>query len=118
MRERRRYKRVHINGKCWLEKIDHQKITIFCEIANISEGGVFLKAPTFFSKGDKVNLKMKLPTHNRYFNATGEIVWCQRGLKLKELQIGMGIAFKEIEQEALQAIKSLIEAMGDPATDN
>lgn len=85
-------------------------VTLYSE--NISEGGVFLKAPSReipFKVGTVVDLHFSLPNHPALIRSKGKVIWTTEGWSEDMQGInGIGIQFIEIKPEFRELIRCFV----------
>lgn len=64
------------------------------DVADVSEGGAFLRSDLLFEVGEILNLQIDLPA-NRRINAVGRVVRVSRG-SAQDRAAGMGIEFVDL----------------------
>ncbi len=87
------------------------------EIMNLSKGGIFIKADLPLPLGTEVDLVFTLPNSAKSIQATGTVVWTRRrgessqASSFPDHPSGMGIQFKEIGMDQIEAILDEIEEL-------
>ncbi len=99
-------------------RIDRSTLGAFLdsEIMNLSRGGVFIRTDLPLPPGSEVDFEFSLPTSGRTVRAEGVVVWSRkRGMKstssFPEHPPGMGVQFKELAQEDIEALLDEIEEL-------
>lgn len=97
-------------------QVDKSTVSMFfdSEIMNLSKGGVFIRADIVLPTGSEVEFEFKLPKSKRLIHAKGVVVWARRaGQKPTQSfpvhSAGMGVQFKEISLDDVEAILEEIE---------
>ncbi|MFT3921253.1 MAG: PilZ domain-containing protein [Myxococcales bacterium] len=73
MHELRRHPRVEFDRKVWCE---HQALTLYLPVSNVSVGGMFLQTSARFRVGDTVRVSLELEeTTGERVVADVEVVW-------------------------------------------
>jgi Tfp pilus assembly protein PilZ len=76
MHELRRHPRIEYDRRVWCE---HQALTLYLPLANVSAGGMFLQTSAAFHVGDTVRVSLELEEHTgERVVADVEIVWSGR----------------------------------------
>jgi Tfp pilus assembly protein PilZ len=76
MRELRRHPRLDFEGRVWCE---HQALTLYLSVSNVSEGGMFLQTSAGFRVGDTVRVSMESDAdRGARVVADVEVVWAGR----------------------------------------
>ncbi len=88
--------------------------------ADISAGGVCFESPVRFTPGDKLQLKVHIPTLNKYspsflkiyendaeqyMQAIGEVAWVDQ----KSSAYNIGVKFIDIDADIYSALRSLVD---------
>jgi uncharacterized protein (TIGR02266 family) len=76
--------------------------------ANISAGGMFLKAHEPKAMGTRLKLKFNLPNYNSDIITESVVVWTKSGGTDRSNPKGMGIEFVEISKESKNAILEFV----------
>jgi len=73
MHEARRHPRIDFDRRVWCE---HQALTLYLPLANISVGGMFLQTSAEFHVGDTVRVSLEVEEHSgERVVADVEVVW-------------------------------------------
>jgi uncharacterized protein (TIGR02266 family) len=99
---RRRYARVVLSNKVY---VTYDGKTQELYTGNLSEGGMYIKTATPFPVGAKVDIRLLLETVGDV-HMKGVVMNIQRPL---DHPAGMGIAFKEIRNDAQGILKNFIK---------
>jgi hypothetical protein len=104
--ETRRYPRVELPARCWIEDGEH---TFYLRVHDVSRGGLSVRAPTPFEKSHQIVLRLELPGE-RTVRARAEVVWV-RDSPAAELASGarMGARFLEF----IEGEEDLYEILGN-----
>lgn len=97
-------------------QIDKDSLGMFfdSEIMNLSKGGVFMRADIVLPTGSEIEFEFKLPKSKRMIRAKGIVVWSRRAGQKAAYSFpthppGMGIQFKEISLDDVEAILKEID---------
>ncbi len=100
--ERRRFKRFNVKSRCWCEA---KSITMYVEVLNIGQGGLFIKTYSPLSIGEIVKVRWKSMVSGQEFVIPSEVVWKREFSNNPNLPPGMGLKFgkifEDIEKEML-----------------
>lgn len=102
MREQRRHERVTSRLRCWCEG---ENVTFYARVADVSEGGLFLRTLTPLGQGARVRLRFPLAGAGD-LAAWATVRWCRE--EGAEGPAGMGLAFEPLAQEAQGRLRSLV----------
>jgi uncharacterized protein (TIGR02266 family) len=76
---------------------------------NISKGGMFISTRDPLPEGTNLILKLKVPNSNEEIVLEGEVVWRVKPEESRGTLIpGMGLRFKNIDEEAIKKIERII----------
>lgn len=75
MHELRRHPRVEFERKAWCE---HDSLTLYLHVANVSLGGMFLQTSAPFQRGETIRVSLDLEEERAQVTADVEIVWVGR----------------------------------------
>jgi uncharacterized protein (TIGR02266 family) len=82
---------------------------LLAETANISEGGVFIRAQDPLELGEEFLLKLYIPDEQDPINTLCKVVWVNKyGKETEELPRGMGVKFLELTAEDKRRIEEFI----------
>ena len=79
----------------------------FYRARNISGGGVFIDAPVPLEEGTEINLKFQLPG-GEVVAVHGQVIWTTRMAGVPVPYPGMGVAFRNLEPAAQNAIQTYV----------
>ncbi len=101
MSERRRFVRVPSALRCWCEG---ETVTVYARVANLSQGGLFLRTSTPMPLGSRATLRLGGPEG---LVLPGVVCWsrAEEGAHLA----GMGIAFGALDDETAHRLARLVE---------
>ena len=110
MDERRLVPRVPV--QIWVEEASERDL-YFQRSANLSEGGIYLENTIPHPVGTRVTLRFSLPGDKEKLQVLAEVVGAIAG----EEEMGMGLKFVELAEEAAQRIRQFIaHASSAPAS--
>ena len=92
VKDQRRHPRVASHLRCWCEGVD---ITIYAPIENLSEGGLFLRAPAPLARGTHVRLR--LGAGGDEVCAAAAVVWRRDEVGPGDEEPGMGLCFETLD---------------------
>jgi Tfp pilus assembly protein PilZ len=75
MQELRRHPRMDFDRRVWCE---HQNLTLYLAVSNVSLGGMFLQTSAPFHRGETIRVSMDLEGDAEAVIADVEIVWAGR----------------------------------------
>src|SRR3989338_9041243 len=75
MKERRRYERFKAILEVEYNAEDGFSITAIADALDISESGVSIPLTTAIKPGQKVKIRIKLPSEGKEIEAVGKVVW-------------------------------------------
>ncbi len=79
----------------------------FYRARNISSGGVFIDAPVPLEEGTAIDLRFQLPG-GEVVAVEGQVIWTTRMAGVPAPYPGMGVAFRNLEPPASQAIQTYV----------
>ncbi|AGC45512.1 hypothetical protein MYSTI_04214 [Myxococcus stipitatus DSM 14675] len=103
MSDNRKSARVPTLLRCWCEA---DNVTLYARIANLSEGGLFLRTSTPLARGAKAVLRLT-PGDHPEVQAEATVVWL-RDAEDKSYPPGMGLQFEELDAETLGRLRRII----------
>jgi uncharacterized protein (TIGR02266 family) len=81
---------------------------------NISKGGMFISTRDPLPEGTTLTLKLKVPESKEEITLEGEVVWRVKPDESKGTLIpGMGLKFKNIDEEVIKKIERIIGEKGE-----
>lgn len=119
IRDYRRYFRCPVSVPVLIH-IDN-KAKIFCEIMNVSEGGLAVATPVTFTPGAVVCAEFALPGESAVFEVEAEICWCNHkghaGLQFRSVPQEKSVALqawlsRKIEESIPEAVARLFQKHG------
>ena len=81
----------------------------FYRARNISSGGVFIDAPVPLEEGTAIDLRFQLPG-GEVVAVEGQVIWTTRMAGVPVPYPGMGVAFRNLEPPAHQAIQTYVSS--------
>jgi Tfp pilus assembly protein PilZ len=76
-RDHRHHRRVEFERRAWCE---HQQLTLYLPVSNVSRSGMFLQTTTPFRTGDTLRVSFESSDGSERIVAQVEIVWaCRAG---------------------------------------
>jgi len=106
--ERRKNPRVMVRA---LVDYESQDTFIYDHSRDLSEGGVFIQTDKPLQIGEELKLKFSLPDIEKVFEIKGEVIWASSKDSDDNMK-GMGIGFKDIQDEDKRLIQEYIERVG------
>jgi len=108
--EKRAYKRF---SKILEVKYSSVKGLISDWTMNISKGGMFISTRNPLPEGTNLTLKLKVPESEEEITLEGEVVWKVKPEESGGTLIpGMGLKFKNIDEEVIKKIERIIGEKG------
>jgi uncharacterized protein (TIGR02266 family) len=101
--ENRKHARVGTHLRCWCEGDD---VTLYARIANLSEGGLFLRTSTPLAQGTRT--RVRLAEADRPLSAQATVVWLRQDEPSRGRPSGMGLRFEALDAEALASLRRII----------
>jgi hypothetical protein len=87
--------------RCWCQALE---VSIYAQIGNVGEGGLFLRTPSPLQEGTRATLRLALgPTGNEKV-VEAVVVWCSDAR-------GMGLRFDAPSPEFLVELRDLLRAL-------
>lgn len=90
--------------RCWCEASD---VTLLAQLANLSEGGTFVKTYVPLAEGSTARLRFSV--EEAVIEALATVVWCRHGGSADEPP-GMGLRFEEMEGQHRDALRSFLSS--------
>jgi c-di-GMP-binding flagellar brake protein YcgR len=90
--ERRRFRRVGSSLRCWIRGGSR---TVYVTLRDISHGGLGIRAPTTFQRGDAAEVLLEDAHHARSLRARAEVAWSHPDTDNPE-HAGTGVRFLEV----------------------
>ncbi len=103
MKEQRRNERVASRLRCWCEA---EGVTFFARVANLGEGGVFLRTLTPLPPGARTRLRFLL-MGERELALEATVVWARNDASAGPP--GMGLAFDALDAEGQARVRTLFD---------
>lgn len=108
-RDRRNAERVEYAARCWCES---PGLTQYVHVANVSEGGMFVRTLTPFHVGEKLMVRWTLPDVPLELEAATQVVWKCEGQRNRDGCPGMGLKFLSLDRLASEALDRFINSTG------
>jgi Tfp pilus assembly protein PilZ len=103
MHELRRHPRMDFDRRAWCE---HQTLTLYLAVSNVSQGGMFLQTSAPFRAGETIRVSMDIEGEQVPVVADVEIVWT--GKTGRSSGVGCRVVrFNEGEQGYLRLVERL-----------
>jgi uncharacterized protein (TIGR02266 family) len=93
----RRYDRIDTRLRCWCEG---DGVTFYARMANLSEGGLFVRTRTPLGVGAQVTVRFEARPGTE-ISARARVMWTRPD--------GMGLRFDYIDEAALAVIRRIID---------
>ena len=106
MDEKRSYPRLNIS---MLIEYANKETFLRDYSLNISGGGIFIITTNTFPLGTELLLRFSLPGIEKRFEVKGEVVWVRNYKEGDNRPPGMGIKFKEIDEESQKLLIDYID---------
>ncbi|RKH65352.1 TIGR02266 family protein [Corallococcus llansteffanensis] len=104
MSENRKHARVGTHLRCWCEG---ENVTLYARVANLSEGGLFLRTSTPLAKGARAQVRLSQATDTE-LQAQATVVWLRGGEQPVGRPPGMGLRFEGLDADALVSLRRII----------
>ena len=106
MTERRRiHQRAPLHRRVWCES---GSITIYAQLANVSEGGLFVKTFAPLSEGARARVRWDLEEQDGEIEAEAVVVWRRQGDAENRNPPGMGLRFEHIDPDDVDRIRRFV----------
>jgi len=102
---KRQYERAPLRRRVWCES---GSITIYAQIGNVSEGGLFVKTFAPLSEGAHARVRWDLDEQAPEIEAEAIVVWRRQGDPDAPLAPGMGLKFEHIEPADVERIRKFV----------
>ena len=106
--EARRYPRVKLHRRCWLES---GNVTLYAPLRNLSEGGTFLSTGVPLKPGMRASLRFRLSErHGHELRVDAVVVWIRALADARgDAQPGMGLKFVSLNDADAKIVRSFVE---------
>lgn len=105
MKDNRKTERVDARLRCWCEG---SNVTFYARIANLSEGGLFLRTSTPLEEGARTILRLQGRDPGEEIRTEAIVVWKREDHGT--WPAGMGLRFEGVDSRILDAIRRIIAA--------
>jgi uncharacterized protein (TIGR02266 family) len=102
-RDLRLTERTITRMRCWCEA---ENVTFYARVANISEGGIFLRTSTPLPNGSRTHLRFALAGPDN-IEAQATVVWTRED-GVDGGPPGMGMKFENVDDEMLGSLRRII----------
>jgi uncharacterized protein (TIGR02266 family) len=99
--DRRKHLRLAWPQRCWCQA---SEISIYAQIGNVSEEGLFLRTPSPLSEGTAATLRLRLGADEAEQVVEAVVVW-------REDQRGMGLRFVSAPQGFEDRLRDLLRTL-------
>ena len=103
--KRRIYQRAPLHRRVWCES---GSITIYAQLANVSEGGLFVKTFAPLSEGARARVRWDLEEQDGEIEAEAVVVWRRQGDAENSSPPGMGLRFERIAPDDVNRIRRYV----------
>jgi uncharacterized protein (TIGR02266 family) len=103
LKENRKSERVDARLRCWCEG---GNVTFYARIANLSEGGLFLRTSTPLEEGSRAILRLQGGEPGEEIRAEATVVWTRPDHHVGPA--GMGMRFEHMDSRILEAIRRIM----------
>ena len=100
---RRRYRRIACGQRCWFES---GEVTLYAQMANFSEGGIFLKTLAPVQQGARAAIRFQIDPQSDEIAAEAVVVW-RRDVP-NGAPAGMGLEFVDLHPEHRERLRTYI----------
>ncbi len=97
--EKRQHRRANLVAQVQCETLGRDE---FLVTRDISVGGLFISSKNPFPKDSEISLSLRLTSGDQLLFLRGKVVYAMKNL-------GMGIQFTEISEDARQAVQKFID---------
>jgi uncharacterized protein (TIGR02266 family) len=105
--EQRRHPRIALHRRCWCES---GSITIYAQLQNISEGGLFVRTSAPLREGARATVRWALGEEQDEIEALAVVVWRRPEDGGNGGPAGMGLMIEAIEPDEQARLRAFIEA--------
>jgi uncharacterized protein (TIGR02266 family) len=101
VKDKRKYERTSVEFRCWCEADD---VTFYARVANLSDGGLFLRTSTPLKIGATARLRIAVGSSE--VEAPVRVMWS----RISEGQDppGMGLQFEDMDPQSAERIRKII----------
>lgn len=103
--KRRLHQRAPLHRRVWCES---GSITIYAQLGNVSEGGLFVKTFAPLSEGAHARVRWDLEDHDPEIEAEAVVVWRRQGDADGGPPPGMGLRFEHIDADDVARIRRYV----------
>jgi uncharacterized protein (TIGR02266 family) len=104
LKENRKSGRIDARLRCWCEG---ERVTFYARIANLSEGGMFLRTRTPLELGAPALLRFPGKDPGEEISAQATVMWTRD--EHGSWPAGMGLRFDQVDSRILEAIRRIIK---------
>lgn len=104
MSENRKHARIPTQLRCWCEGAN---VTLYARIANLSEGGLFVRTSTPLAEGTRAQVRLS-PGAEPEIHATATVVWLRDSEEPAGRPPGMALRFESLDADALASLRRII----------
>ncbi|WP_223632153.1 TIGR02266 family protein [Corallococcus sp. EGB] len=105
MSENRKHARVGTHLRCWCEG---ENVTLYARIANLSEGGLFVRTSTPLAAGTRTQVRLTQQATDTQLQAQATVVWLRQDEQPAGRPPGMGLRFEALDADALTSLRRII----------
>jgi uncharacterized protein (TIGR02266 family) len=98
-REQRQHPRIPVRQRCWCEG---EEITVFTQMGNISEGGLYLRTQAPLLPGDRVRVQLRDGEGELELGAA--VVWRLPPGRAPDAEPGVGLRFDRDDADRAAAL--------------
>jgi uncharacterized protein (TIGR02266 family) len=109
--ENRKHARIGTELRCWCEGGD---VTLYARIANLSEGGLFVRTRTPLAQGTRARLRLTQQATDTQLQAQATVVWLRQDEQPAGRPPGMGLRFEALDADALTSLRRIISQQQTP----
>jgi uncharacterized protein (TIGR02266 family) len=103
LKDNRKSERIDARLRCWCEG---DNVTFYARIANLSEGGLFLRTRTPLGLGSKAVLRFQTDDPREEVRAEATVVWTRA--EQTSGPAGMGLRFEQVDSRIVDAIRRIM----------
>lgn len=109
--ENRKHARVGTHLRCWCEG---ENVTLYARIANLSEGGFFLRTSTPLAAGTRTQVRLTRQATDTQLQAQATVVWLRQEEQPDGRPPGMGLRFEALDADALVSLRRILSQQQTP----
>jgi c-di-GMP-binding flagellar brake protein YcgR len=106
--DRRRYARIPFDSPVRIEKVPKRSPTDVEHLLSedLSEGGIRLSSPRFYSVQDRMLLELEMPEEPGSIRAIGTVVWVEQSSY--QYQFRVGVRFSDVSETDRSRLRNIV----------